>query len=78
MSYPYQIKSLDQYKAAYEKSVSQPEAFWDAVASSFFWRKKWDKVLEWDFKKPTIKYYRELPRSPPRYFGRHTCYHLGV
>jgi acetyl-CoA synthetase len=57
MSYPYQIKSLDQYKAAYEKSVSQPEAFWDAVASSFFWRKKWDKVLEWDFKKPTIKWF---------------------
>jgi acetyl-CoA synthetase len=57
MSYPYQIKSVDQYNAAYEKSVSDPEGFWEAVASSFFWRKKWDKVLEWDFKKPTIKWF---------------------
>ncbi|WP_205508472.1 acetate--CoA ligase [Longitalea arenae] len=57
MSYPYQIRSADQYKAAYEKSVNEPEEFWGAVASTFHWRKKWDKVLEWDFKKPTIKWF---------------------
>jgi acetyl-CoA synthetase len=57
MSYPYQIKSADQYKAAYEKSVNDPEGFWGEVASNFYWRKKWDKVLEWDFKKPTIKWF---------------------
>jgi acetyl-CoA synthetase len=57
MSYPYQIKSVDQYKAAYEKSVNDPEEFWGAVAANFHWRKKWDKVLEWDFKKPTIKWF---------------------
>lgn len=57
MSYPYQIKSADQYKAAYEKSVNDPEGFWSEVASNFYWRKKWDKVLEWDFKKPVIKWF---------------------
>ena len=57
MSYPYQIKSVDQYKAAYEKSVNDPEGFWGEVAANFYWRKKWDKVLEWDFKKPTIKWF---------------------
>lgn len=57
MSYPYQVKSADQYKAAYEKSVNDPEGFWGEVASNFVWRKKWDKVLEWDFKKPTIKWF---------------------
>jgi acetyl-CoA synthetase len=57
MSYPYQIKSVDQYKAAYEKSVNDPEGFWGEVAESFYWRKKWDKVLEWDFNKPTIKWF---------------------
>jgi acetyl-CoA synthetase len=57
MSYPYQVKSADQYKAAYEKSVNDPEGFWGEVASNFLWRKKWDKVLEWDFKKPTIKWF---------------------
>jgi len=57
MSYPYQIKSVDQYNAAYEKSVNDPEGFWGEVAANFHWRKKWDKVLEWDFKKPTIKWF---------------------
>jgi acetyl-CoA synthetase len=57
MSYPYQIKSADQYKSAYEKSVNDPEGFWNEVASNFYWRKKWDKVLEWDFKKPAIKWF---------------------
>jgi acetyl-CoA synthetase len=57
MSYPYQVKTADQYKAAYEKSVNDPEGFWGEVASGFYWRKKWDKVLEWDFKKPTIKWF---------------------
>src|SRR5690349_8368981 len=57
MSYPYQIKSVDQYNAAYEKSVNDPEGFWGDVAASFYWRRKWDKVLEWDFKKPTIKWF---------------------
>jgi acetyl-CoA synthetase len=56
MSYPYQIKSADQYKAAYEKSVNDPEGFWGDSCFPFYWRKKWDKVLEWDFKKPTIKW----------------------
>ncbi|MBO9200053.1 MULTISPECIES: acetate--CoA ligase [Niastella] len=57
MSYPYQIRTADQYKTAYEKSVNDPEGFWSEIASSFLWRKKWDKVLEWDFKKPTIKWF---------------------
>lgn len=57
MSYPYQVKSADQYKAAYEKSVNDPEGFWGEVASNFVWRKKWDKVLEWDFKTPAIKWF---------------------
>src|ERR1044072_7513635 len=57
MSYPYQIKTADQYKTAYEKSVNDPEGFWAEIASTFYWRKKWDKVLEWDFKTPTIKWF---------------------
>jgi acetyl-CoA synthetase len=49
MSYPYQITNYDQYKAAYKKSVDDPEGFWADIASNFYWRKRWDKVLEWDF-----------------------------
>jgi len=57
MSYPFQIKSFDEYKAVYKKSVDDPEGFWGDVASSFFWRKKWDKVLEWNFTEPNVKWF---------------------
>ncbi|MBC6491101.1 acetate--CoA ligase [Flavihumibacter stibioxidans] len=57
MSYPYQIKSLEQYKAAYNKSVVDPEGFWGDIAGNFFWRKRWDKVLEWNFKDPSVKWF---------------------
>ncbi len=57
MSYPYQIKSLDEYHEAYNKSVKDPENFWQNIAEYFTWRKKWDKVLEWNFKEPDVKWF---------------------
>ena len=58
MSYPYQIRTLEEYKAAYTKSVKEPEAFWAAVAENFVWKKKWDSVLEWNFSEPNIKWFK--------------------
>jgi len=57
MPYPFQIASYDQYKEAYKQSVERPEQFWSEIAEQFLWRKKWDKVLEWDFKKPDVKWF---------------------
>jgi acetyl-CoA synthetase len=57
MHYPYQIKSLSDYHIQYQKSVEQPEQFWSEVANNFTWKKKWDKVLTWDFKTPSIKWF---------------------
>lgn len=57
MSYPYQIKSLESYNEAYKKSVEDPESFWGEIASHFQWRKKWDKVLNWNFKEPRIEWF---------------------
>ena len=57
MPYPFQIKSFDEYRSAYKKSVEEPEAFWGGIAENFYWRKKWDKVLEWNFKEPNIKWF---------------------
>ncbi|MFT3682977.1 MAG: acetate--CoA ligase [Ferruginibacter sp.] len=57
MSYPFQIKTYDEYKAAYKKSVDDPEGFWSAVAENFQWRKKWDKVLNWNFKEPKVEWF---------------------
>ena len=45
MSYPHQIKSLEQYNEAYKKSIENPEEFWGEVAENFTWKKKWDKVV---------------------------------
>lgn len=57
MSYPYQIKSIEDYQQAYQQSVIDPEAFWANVADHFYWRRKWDKVLDWNFKDPEIKWF---------------------
>ncbi len=54
----YQIKGFAAYKSTYQKSVKEPEAFWDEIASeNFVWQKKWDTVLDWDFSKPEVKWF---------------------
>lgn len=58
MPYPFQITSLDQYHQDYKKSVDEPEAFWSSVADYFQWKKKWDKVLEWNFKEPKVEWFK--------------------
>jgi acetyl-CoA synthetase len=57
MSYPYQIKSPEEYRSAYQASISDPEGFWGGIASHFSWRRKWDKVLEWNFSGPDVKWF---------------------
>ena len=58
MSYPFQITSLEQYYNDYKKSVENPEGFWASIAENFQWRKKWDKVLEWNFTEPKIEWFK--------------------
>lgn len=58
MPYPHQITSFDDYKLAYKKSVEDPEGFWEEVAENFAWRKKWDKVLNWNFTEPKIEWFK--------------------
>ena len=55
----YHIKDLEEYFQVYRKSVNSPESFWEEIAEEhFLWKKKWDKVLEWDFKKPEVKWFQ--------------------
>jgi acetyl-CoA synthetase len=42
--------SFLEYQKIYEDSIDEPEKFWEEIADSFTWRKKWDKTLEWNFK----------------------------
>lgn len=58
MSYPYQITSKEQYLHAYKRSLEDPEGFWAEVAANFQWRKKWDKVLEWNFSEPKVEWFK--------------------
>jgi len=51
------IQSLSGYLHEYQKSIHQPEKFWSRIASSFYWRKSWDRVLSWDFKGPDVKWF---------------------
>ena len=58
MSYPFQIRSFEQYEEAYQKSISDPGSYWASVAGYFTWRRKWDKVLEWNFRDPMVKWFQ--------------------
>lgn len=54
----YHIKHLEEYYQVYRKSIREPENFWEEVAEEhFMWRKKWDKVLSWDFSTPEVKWF---------------------
>ena len=43
------IKSFDEYKEIYKRSIEDPEAFWGELAEQLDWYQKWDKVLVTDF-----------------------------
>ena len=58
MSYPYQIKSFDEYKREYEKSIKDPAGFWGDIAEHFTWRRKWDEVVNWNFKEPKVEWFK--------------------
>jgi len=58
MKTPMKISSFEEYQQVYKQSVEQPEEFWAGIAEDFLWRKKWDKVLEWNFKDPLIKWFQ--------------------
>ncbi len=51
------ITSFAEYQTEYKKSVENPEKFWAEIAGSFSWKKKWDKVLEWNFTEPDVKWF---------------------
>ena len=51
------ITSFEEYKTEYEKSINNPEKFWEEKAVKFTWKKKWNTVLKWDFTKPEIQWF---------------------
>lgn len=52
------IKSMAEYEALYKRSIEDPEGFWAEIAEqNISWYKKWDKVLDYNFEKPYIKWF---------------------
>src|SRR5688572_30709005 len=59
MSYPFQIRTIDDYNKAYARSVDSPETFWAEIASHFTWRKNPTRILDWNFKGPEVKWFED-------------------
>ena len=51
------ITSIEQYHQEYKRSIDHPEEFWAEQAEQFVWKKKWDRVLDWNFIDPKINWY---------------------
>jgi acetyl-CoA synthetase len=53
------VKTMDEYRAIYQRSMDDPDGYWAERAEQLTtWDKKWDKVLEWDFTTPDIKWFQ--------------------
>ena len=52
------ITSLAEYLEKYQESVANPEGFWEKIAEDYYWHKKWDKVLDWNFDEPDINWFQ--------------------
>ena len=57
MSYPYQIRSMDDYASAWKKSAEDPAGFWSDVAQHFQWKKPWNSIIDWNFHEPSVKWF---------------------
>lgn len=53
----YKINSWEKYLSEYKRSVENPEKFWDSIASTFIWKKKWSQTLHWNFTEPNIQWF---------------------
>jgi len=50
---------MAKYQQMYKRSVDDPEGFWAEIAEEFVtWDTKWDTVLDWDFEKANIEWFK--------------------
>ena len=43
------VKTIDQYKEMYNRSIEKPDEFWAEMADQFYWEKKWESVREYNY-----------------------------
>ena len=52
------VKSIDEYRAMYDRSISNPEGFWAEQAEQrITWLEKWHTVRQYDYHKAEIGWY---------------------
>ena len=51
------IKSFEEYTEKYALSVENPDQFWGEIAETFTWSKPYEKVCNWEFETPDIKWF---------------------
>ena len=57
MHNPSRITSIEARNQAYRESLENPEDFWGNVADQFTWKRKWDRVLDWNFEEPNVRWF---------------------
>lgn len=57
MHYPSQLTSLESRNQAHRESLENPEEFWGRIADQFTWKRKWDRVLDWNFEEPNVRWF---------------------
>ena len=51
------IRTESDYQSEYNKSIKNPDLFWENKATRLTWYKTWDKVSNTDYKKAQIKWF---------------------
>ena len=51
------IRSIDEYRNRYQRSIEDPERFWAEVADRITWIRRWDDVRQYDFVNANIRWF---------------------
>jgi acetyl-CoA synthetase len=51
------VKSIDEYRALYERSIQNPDGFWTEQAERLTWTRKWDTLQEWNYDSVDIRWF---------------------
>ncbi|MGE4293993.1 MAG: acetyl-coenzyme A synthetase N-terminal domain-containing protein, partial [Desulfovibrio sp.] len=52
------ISSMEEYERIYKRSIEDMDGFWAERAGELLtWDKPWDRVLDWNFDTPDIKWF---------------------
>src|SRR5659263_698360 len=51
------IKSFEEYKKIYDRSINDVDNFWGEMAETLDWFQKWDSVYSWDEAKHALTWF---------------------